>query len=93
MEPLPLLVLHVSKQVLLFCTSAEQAHKNATVKHLWASFADDVQFSPSLDDFAGVTQFLDGRAHTHRAVGEISRAPAYLRQSATQRRCQRTKLS
>ena len=65
-----------------------QAHTSAFARYLRASFADDVQFSPSLDDFAGVTQSLDGRAHAHRVtdVLELSRAFSSLRQSTTQRR-------
>ena len=46
-----------------------QADKVAVAIYLRASFADDIQFPPSLDDSAGVTQFLDGRAHTHCVVG------------------------
>lgn len=65
-----------------------QAHTIAFARYLRASFADDVQFSPSLDDFAGVTQSLDGRTHAHRVtdVLELSRAFSSLRQSTTQRR-------
>ena len=68
-----------------------QAHKSAIARYLRASFADNVQFSSSLDDFAGVTQFLDGRAHTHRVVGasELTRAAACVKQPVTQGRCWR----
>ena len=75
-NPCRCLCCRASKQVLLLCT-AQPACGAGTSECFcqipWASFANDIQFSPSLDDFAGVTQFLNGRAHTHRVVNAFER--------------------
>lgn len=81
MEPLSLLVLQGRHTILTIVHNLhpKPANKNTAARYLRASFAHDIELSPSLDNSAGVTQLFDGRAHTHRfesvAIG-LSRASA-----------------